>query len=126
MAHEGIYAGTTAIMNKLGDNYETDFDEDRINQACLEAEGLINCTCRKTFAESTTAFNALGTTARTLLTGVSSNLVGIEGLTYKPSGEDGALNRIEFEDRINILRDGVLRGLSILRDKKTQDYIDNA
>ena len=32
-------------------------------------------------------------------------------------------SRIHAEDMINVLRDAALRGISILRDKKTQSFI---
>jgi hypothetical protein len=35
----------------------------------------------------------------------------------------GFTSRVEAEDMINILRDGALRGLSILRDKKAQQFL---
>ena len=125
MTHTGIYATSAECIAKMGDNYNsTQVIEARINEFCLQAESLINCVCRKIFAVDTTAFAALTTGAQYLLTEVASNLVAIYGLTFKPSGEDGTLSRVEFEDRINILRDGVLRGLGILRDKKVQDFID--
>ena len=38
----------------------------------------------------------------------------------------GFTSRIEAEDMINILRDIALRNISILRDKKTQDFIIGA
>lgn len=125
--HTGIYATSAECIAKLGDNYNsTQVTEDRINELCVQGEGLVNCACRKVFAADSTAFAALSTTVSGLLSEAVSNFVGIYGLTLKPSGEDGAMNRIEFEDRINILRDGLLRALSILRDKKTQDFLEGA
>ena len=123
MGHEGIYATSAECLAKMGDNYETDVNEAMINAFCLQAESLINCACRVVFAADTTAFAALNTGTQYLLTEVASNLVAMYGLTYKPTGEDGEMSRIEFEDRINIMRDAVLRGLSILRDKKTQTFM---
>jgi len=35
-------------------------------------------------------------------------------------------SRIEFEDRINVVRDAALRGLSVLREKVKHDFISNA
>lgn len=125
--HTGIYATSAECIAKLGDNYNsTNVNETMINELCLQAEGLINGMCRKVFAADSTAFSALSATTKHILSEVTSNLVGIYGLTHKPTGEDGTMNRIEFEDRINILRDGLLRGLSILRDKKAQVFLENA
>ena len=127
MTHDGIYATSAECIGKLGDNYPaTEIIEARINELCLQAESLINVVGRKVFAKDTTAFAALSSTVRGILTLITSNYVGIYGLTFKPQGNDGNLSRIEYEDRVNVLRDGMLQGLSILRDKKMQDFIDGA
>jgi len=54
---------------------------------------------------------------------VASNLAAIMVIQYDFSG---FTSRIEAEDMINVLRDAALRGMSILRDKKQQDFIDGA
>jgi hypothetical protein len=38
----------------------------------------------------------------------------------------GYTSRVEAEDMINVLRDASLRGLSILKDKKSQDFINGS
>jgi len=121
MAHEGIYATKAECDAKAGELVNaTGWSEANINAWCAQAEGLINCTCRKVFAVDKTAFDALGTTKNQLLAEVASNLVGIYGISYNMAG----YVRLEAEDMINVLRDAVLRGLSILREQKTQDFID--
>jgi len=121
MAHTGIFATSAECIAKLGKNYNsTDVIEARINEFCLQAESLINVTCRYNFSDNYATLNA---DVKYLLTEVSSNLVAIYGITYDMSG---FTSRIEAEDMINILRDGALRGLSILRDKKAQDFINGA
>lgn len=124
MSHDGIYATSAECIGKAGDNYpSTICIEARINEFCLQAEGLINNACQKIFAVDKTAFDALPSTTSGLLAEVASSLAAISMLTMKPSGEDGAMVRIEYEDRINVLRDAALRGLSILRDSKTQEFL---
>ena len=122
--HTGIYATSAECIGKAGDNYpSTICIEARINEFCVMAEGVINGACRIVFAVDTTAFAALGATVNGILADAASDLVAIKMLSMKPTGEDGAMNRIEFEDRINILRDSALRAISILRDKKTQAFM---
>jgi len=124
MAHTGIYATSAECIQKLGKNYNsTDVVEARINELCLQGEGLCNCAGRKVFATDATAFTALSTDVKYLLTLVVSNYVGIYGIIYDMSG---FTSRIEAEDMINVLRDGMLAALSILRDKKTQKFLENA
>ena len=126
MAHTGIYATSAECIAKLGSGYNsTAVNEAMINAFCLQAEGTINSMCRKVFAVDLTAFTALPAAGKYILTEVASSLVGIYGLTYKPKGETGTENRLEFEDKINILRDAVLRGLAIMRDKKFVKFITN-
>ena len=126
MAHEGIYATSAECITKLGDNYpSTAVDEAKINDFCLMIEGFIHSISRKVFAVDITAFNALAAGGKHLLTEAQSSFVGIMGLNHKPTGEDGAMPRIEFENRINILRDSLLRALSLLRDQKVVLFIVN-
>ncbi len=42
------------------------------------------------------------------------------------SGIVTASSLIEAEDRITVLRDGAIRGLSVLKDKKQTDFIKKA
>ena len=124
MTHDGIYATSAECIAKLGDNYaSTEVIEARINEFSLQAEALINGIGRKIFAVDSTAFTALSSSIKGILTEAASNLVGIYGLNFKPTGEDGAMSRIEYEDRINVLRDGLLRALSILRDQKLVTFL---
>ena len=75
-------------------------------------------------------YQSVADTTKTLSTGVRGILIeagaclaAIEGIIWDMSG---FTSRIEAEDMINILRDAALRGLSVLRDKKTQEFIKGA
>ena len=122
MVTTGIYCTDADVKAKVknmsadidsGDTAETD-------RWIGDAESLINCTARKVFAVDTAAFAALSSTKRKLLTEVASNLAAIYAVSYDMSG---FTSRVEAEDLINIFRDAALRGLSILRDKKTQSFL---
>lgn len=124
MTHDVIYATSAECIQKLGKNYNsTDVIEARINELGLQAEGLCNCVGRKVFATDTTAFAALSSDVKGILSLIVSNYVGLYGITYDLSG---FTSRTEAEDMINILRDGMLAALSVLRDKKTQVFLENA
>lgn len=125
MGHEGIFATSDEILVKAGEGYDTGVTEARINALCLQVESLINCICRYNFSDNYATLNA---DVRGLLSEVESNLVAIYIITYnmRGDGDNGYGSRIEAEDMINVLRDGALRGLSILKDKKTQDFINGA
>jgi len=84
------------------------------------AESLINSICRFNFSD---AYAGLNADVKSLLSQTQAKLIAIDVITYDMSG---FTTRTEAEDMINVLRDAVLRNLSILRDKKVQDFINGA
>ena len=124
MAHEGIYATSAECIHKLGKFYNsTDIIEARINELMVQIEGIINDAGRRVFATDSAAFSALSSDVRGILSLISSNYVGMSGIAYDMSSFP---MRAEAEDTINVLRDGMLLGLSILKDKKVQTFMENA
>lgn len=121
MADTGIFATTTEVQRKAGANASTTSNtEAYINDFISQAESLINCICRYNFSDNYSSLNA---DVKGILKEVASNLAAIYVIQYDLSSFD---TRIEAEDMINILRDGALRGLAILKDKKVQDFINGA
>jgi len=122
MSHTGIYVPTIAeFQYKCGLGVSIlASSEPYANSFISQAESVINMICRKVFATDTAAFTALPSTTKGILTEVASNLAAIYAITYDMSGYS---SRIEAEDMINILRDGALRGLSLLRDQKQKDFL---
>ena len=122
MAHTGIYVPTLAeFLYKCGAGVSTTAVlEAYANSFIQQAESQINMVCRRVFAVDTAAFTALPATTKHLLTEVASNLAAIYAIQFDMSGFS---SRIEAEDMINILRDSATRGLSILRDKKQQEFL---
>ena len=121
MADTGIYATTAQITDKAGDGASaTSKAEAFTNRFVLQAEAVINGSSRVVFAADSAAFAALPTGTKTLLSQVASDLAAIYVIQYDMSGYT---SRIEAEDMVNILRDSALRGLSILRDVKTQSFL---
>ena len=88
----------------------------------LDVEAVINCLTRYDWstADAATTLNA---TVRGILIDTGACLAAIEGISWDMSG---FTSRVEAEDMINILRDIALRNMSILRDKKTQEFMKNA
>ena len=128
MGHEGLFATSAECIAKAGTAYDsTNVDETMINAFSLQAESVINCMSRFDWSNQ---FSAPATTTLLpamwhLLGEIESNLVGIYMIEANMEGLDAAKypSRIQVEDMINILRDAALRGISILRDKKTQSFI---
>ena len=122
MADTGIYTSGTVVAYKAGSRASSyALAEAYTNEFIAEAESEINILCRKVFADSSTAFTALPSTTKGILSKATANLAAIDVINYDLSG----IGRGEAEDRVVILRDAALRDISILRDKKTQDFLSS-
>jgi len=86
----------------------------------LQAESFMNVFCRVNYSDT---YASLNVDVKYIFSDVVSSMVAINGIAYDLSGYT---SRTEAEDKINILRDGILRNLSILRDKKMQTFINDA
>lgn len=121
MADTGIFATTAEIQAKAGAGASATYKaEAYTNQFVAEAESEINCVCRYNFSDNYSLLNA---DVKGILKAAASNLAAIYVIQADMSGYT---SRTEAEDMINVLRDGYLRALSILRDKKTQDFMAGA
>lgn len=121
MVHTGIFATAAECASKVGAMKDTNgWTEANINQWCAESESFINVSTRFNWSDN---YGTLNTDVKKILTEISSDLVAIYGINYNMS-TFGAYR--EAEDMVNILRDAILRGISILRDKKSQDFINGA
>ena len=89
----------------------------------LDQEAIINCICRFDWDKADTA-STLNTSVRGILIDTAASLCAIEGIIFDMTTDFAS--RIEAEDCINVLRDISLRNLSILRDKKVQDFMIGA
>lgn len=83
-----------------------------------QAEGTVCAATRHDWVKSWATIS--GTSTAPIVEGVVSDLAAIYGIQH--TMKDFA-DRIEAEDKINVLRDSALRGISILRDKKTQSFM---
>ncbi len=109
------------ILQKMGKNANvTDFDTTAMTASNLRAESIINCVCRNNFSDT---FSTDNIDVKQILSDFCSSFVAIEGIAYDMSG---FTSRIEAEDMINVLRDGMLRAMSLLRDQKVVTFINAA
>ena len=108
------------IEQKSGAGVNAAFDTTMMTASNLRAESMVNTMSRFNFSD---AYAALNADVKGLLSDICSSFVAMEAITYDMSGYT---SRTEAEDMINVLRDGMLRNLSILRDKKVQDFINGA
>jgi len=121
MADNGVYIKNADIQAKAGTKANATAKAVAATDVyVLEVESLINCMTRFNWSDVYATLNA---DVKHILKGVGSDICAIYVIQWDMSGYT---SRIEAEDMVNILRDSALRGLSILRDKKTQDFINGA
>jgi len=108
-----------AALLKAGANVSSSLTEDNYDQAIEEAESTI---CAITRYNWMNVYATLNADVKYILQEVCSNLAGIYLLNYDMSG----ITMDEAQTRLNVLIDGALRGLSVLRDRKVQDFINGA
>jgi hypothetical protein len=120
MAVTSIMTTEGEITSKEGANVSASLTDAMHNAWVLQAESSMSVFARKNYSDT---YAALNVDVKYIFSDVVSSLVAIQGIMYDMSGYT---SRTEAEDMINILRDGILRNMSILRDKKNQVFIDNA
>jgi len=118
MVDTGIFCTTAEVERKAGANASAvSSAEAYVNQYVAESESNINSMIRYNFSDN---YATLNVDTKEILKQVASDLAAIYVITYDMSG---FTTRTEAEDMINVLRDSYLRGLSVLRDKKVQEFI---
>ncbi len=108
------------IQQKSGDNVSTAFDTTMMTASNLRAESIVNSIARINWSDD---FAAANVDVKQIFSDFCSSFVAIEALNYKPTGQDGNMSIIEYEDRVTVLRDSMLRIMSIMRDQKVQTFI---
>ena len=123
MADAGQFAQDTDILLRAGTNVSATVKAAGwFDTIILDVEAVINCVTRYDWSTADAA-TTITATVRGMLIDTGACLAAIEGISWDMSG---FTSRIEAEDMINILRDIALRNISILRDKKTQDFMIGA
>lgn len=118
MVDTGIFATTAEVQRKAGAGASaTSKAEAYVNDFMTQAEAEINATCRFNFSD---AYSGLNADTKGVLKEAASNLAAIYVIIYDMSGYN---SRIDAEDMINVLRDGYLRCIQLLKEKKAQDFI---
>ena len=85
-----------------------------------QVESLINVSTTYNWSD---AYATLNVDVRGILKEVATNLAAMYVIQYDMSGFS---SRIEAETMLDVLREGALRGMSILRNKNPQEFMINA
>ncbi len=121
MTDFGIWTKNVDIQAKAGTNANATSKATAATDVyVLEIESLVNCLTRRNWSDD---FSGLNDDVKDILKMITSNMCAIIVIQWDMSG---FTSRIEAEDMINVLRDQYLLGLSVLRDKKTETFIDGA
>ena len=120
MVETGIFCSGAHVIRKAGANRSTSVVEADWNDWIAQAESEINTIARYNFSDNYASLNA---DVKQILRSAASALAAINFINYDMSGYT---TRAEAETMLDVLRDAALRDISILRDKKQQDFINGA
>ena len=119
-----IFATTAEVARKAGDNVSTtSIAVAYVDDYMTQVESFINVETGYNWSD---AYAALDVDVKGILKEASSNLAAIYALNFKPTGQDGAMSRIEYEDRVNILFARFVQCMDILTDIGTQKFMTEA
>ena len=121
MADTGIFATTAEVQRKAGANASSTANvEAYINDFMTQAESFINTATTYNWSD---AYATLNADVKGILKEIASNLAAMYVIQYDMSG---FTSRSEAETMLDVLREGALRGLSIIRNKNPQEFMINA
>ena len=83
-----------------------------------DAESIINSATRKNWVS---AYDGLNANYKNILGDAASSLAAMNCIVYDM---DGYTSSVKAQVMLDVLRDNFLRDLDILKDKKTEDFID--
>lgn len=111
-----------AVIDKAGvdRNKDIEIDDTRMDRFINQAESTINVVTRTNYTDT---YAALNDDVKMILNDTASSLAAINLISYDMS-QYGSVQ--ESANMINTQRDIALRGISLLRDKKQQDFINGA
>jgi len=123
MADAGQFAQDADILLRVGTNASATVKAAGwFDSIILDVEAFINCISRYDWSTEDAA-TTITASVRGILIDTGACLAAIEGISWDMSGYT---SRAEAESMVTILRDIAMRNLSILRDLKTQTFIQGA
>ena len=127
MADDGVWTTNAMIAAKAGANVNTTaITAAETDKYVLQVESFVNVATRFNWSDawgSTPATPDLNVDVAWILGEITSNMCAMYAIQYDMSGFS---SRKEAETMLDVLREGALRGISILRDLKQQDFMNGA
>ena len=121
MADFGIYTKNADIQARAGEKAPVTSKATAATDVyVLDVEALINALTRFNWRDAVTS--GLNTDVEWVLREASACLCAVYVIANDFTGT-GSRTRIEFEDRVNVLRDRALFALAILRSEQVQKFI---
>jgi len=119
----GDYAGTLCTLadaiNKAGANASAiGSNETLVSNFVRQAEGTIAAVTKFDWVD---AYASISDDVKYILNDVASNLAAIYIISYDMSGYTA--DTVEAETMINVYRESIARGLSLLKDQEVKDFI---
>lgn len=109
-----------AAVRLAGLNVSTAIPEEAYTEWISGAECFINVATRNNWSDS---FATLSDDVKFILGDTAASLAAIEIIKYDMSGYT---SRYEAETMLDVLRDKITRAISFLRDKKQEDFMNDA
>ncbi len=120
-SYEGTLCSLADAVNKAGANASSGGTEEvLVSDFVRQAEGVINAVTRFDWVG---AYSGLTDEVRFILNQVASDLAAIYIITYDMSGYTA--DTVEAETMLNIYREAIARGLSLLRNQEVKRFIEN-
>lgn len=121
MADTGIFATTAEVSRKAGANANSTANtEAYINDFMTQAESTINTLSQLNWSDT---YSTLNIDTKNILKEAASNLAAMYVIQFDMSG---FTSRYEAETMLDVLRDGFVRAVSLLRDIKKRDFINGS
>ena len=120
-SYEGTLCSLADAVNKAGANASTGSTEEvLVSDFVRQAEGVINAITRYNWVDQ---YASISDDTKFILNQVASDLAAIYIITYDMAGYT---DRVEAETMINVYRETVMRGLSLLKNQEVKDFINDA
>lgn len=121
----GDYTGTLCTLadavNKAGVNASSSAtNESLVSDFVKQAEGVINSVTRFDWVDK---YSVITDDVKFILNQVASDLAATYIINYDLEPSDGSQLRVTSETMINVYRETIARGLSLLKNQEVKDFI---